>query len=98
MTSRGTAVACVAVINPWEVSEAEILLPSRYAEQNICRTSATGHEPNYVKGLAASALNMPEVKQKLGISPERIAVAPIIVGEPRGEVSPSSRHEVQITV
>ena len=56
----------------------------------------SGHEPNYVNGLAASALNMPEVKQKLGISPETIAVAPIIVGKPRGDVPPSSRHEPQI--
>ena len=51
-----------------------------------------------VIGLAVSALNMPDVKQELGIPSETIAVAPIIVGKPRGDVPPSSRHEPQIIV
>lgn len=51
-----------------------------------------------VIGLAVSVLNMPDVKQELGIPSETIAVAPIIVGKPRGDVPPSSRREPQIIV
>ncbi len=49
-----------------------------------------------VIGSSASALNMPEVKQELGILPEATAVAPIIVGKPRGEALPSTRNEPQV--
>lgn len=49
-----------------------------------------------VIGSAASALNMPDVKHELGIPPETTAVAPIIVGKPRGEALPSARNEPQV--
>lgn len=49
-----------------------------------------------VIGLAASALNLPEVKHELGIPPETTAVAPIIVGKPRGDAQPSARNAPQI--
>jgi len=49
-----------------------------------------------VIGSAATALNMLAVKQEFGIPPEAIAVAPIIVGKPRGEAVPSVRKEPQV--
>lgn len=49
-----------------------------------------------VIGLAASALNLPDVKRELGIPSETTAVAPIIIGKPRGEALPSARNEPQV--
>jgi hypothetical protein len=51
-----------------------------------------------VIGSAAQALNMPDVKHELGIPPGTLAVAPIIVGKPRGEALPSVRNEPQAQV
>lgn len=49
-----------------------------------------------VIGSAAAALNMPDVKQELGVPLDAIAVAPIIVGKPRGDAPPSPRNEAVI--
>ncbi|WP_035626049.1 nitroreductase family protein [Herminiimonas sp. CN] len=49
-----------------------------------------------VIGSAASALNLPDVKLELGIPPATTAVAPIIVGKPRGEALASARNEPQV--
>lgn len=49
-----------------------------------------------VIGSAASALNLPDVKHELGIPPETTAVAPIIVGKPRGETQTSARNAPQV--
>lgn len=49
-----------------------------------------------VIGLAIPALNSPEWKAELGIAPEMIAHAPIIVGTPGEEASPTSRKEPRI--
>lgn len=49
-----------------------------------------------VIGSAASALSLPDVKHELGIPAESIAVAPIIVGKPRGETLTSARNEPQV--
>jgi nitroreductase len=46
-----------------------------------------------VIGSSVAALNTPEVKAKLGIPAEFNAVAPIIVGVPRGETATTSRKE-----
>jgi nitroreductase len=46
-----------------------------------------------VIGSSVVALNTPEVKAKLGIPAEFNAVAPIIVGVPRGETATTSRKE-----
>lgn len=46
-----------------------------------------------VIGSAVAALNTPEVKAELGIPAEFNAVAPIIVGVPRGETAATSRKE-----
>lgn len=44
-------------------------------------------------GSVLPALNIPEIKAELGIPAEYSAVAPIIVGHPRGETPMSSRQE-----
>ncbi|RTL50142.1 MAG: nitroreductase family protein [Rhodocyclaceae bacterium] len=49
-----------------------------------------------VIGSAVSALNLPELKSELGIPPETTAVAPIIVGSPRGGLTSSARKSPQI--
>lgn len=49
-----------------------------------------------VIGFAVPALNTPEIKAELGIPAECSAVAPIIVGVPRGEPPRSSRKKPEI--
>jgi nitroreductase len=49
-----------------------------------------------VIGSAASALNLPDVKHELGIPADTTAVAPIIIGKPRGETPPSARREPNV--
>lgn len=44
-----------------------------------------------VIGAALPALNLPQVKAQMGIPGEFTAIAPIIVGHPRGETSPTTR-------
>jgi nitroreductase len=46
-----------------------------------------------VVGSALPALNVAEVKAQLGIPVEFSAIAPIIVGHPRGETAPASRKK-----
>ncbi len=47
-------------------------------------------------GFAVAMLNHPGVKSELGIPPEVTPIAPIIVGVPSGEGSPTSRKEPEI--
>lgn len=49
-----------------------------------------------VIGSAAAALNTPDMKIELGIPPDVTAIAPIIVGKPRGETAPSARKDPQV--
>jgi len=49
-----------------------------------------------VIGSAVSGLNSQEMKAELGIPAEVSAVAPIIVGVPRGEAFPTPRKEPQV--
>jgi nitroreductase len=49
-----------------------------------------------VIGFAVPALNTPEIKAELGIPAECSAVAPIIVGVPRGETPRTTRKEPDI--
>lgn len=49
-----------------------------------------------VIGSAAAALNIPDMKIELGIPPDVTAIAPIIVGKPRGETAPSARKDPQV--
>jgi nitroreductase len=47
-------------------------------------------------GFAVAMLNRAEVKAELEIPPDVVAVAPIIVGRPRGETPPTSRKEPEL--
>jgi nitroreductase len=47
-------------------------------------------------GFAIPALHTPAVKQELGIPPDVTAVAPIIVGRPRGHTAPVPRRPASI--
>ena len=49
-----------------------------------------------VIGSAVAALNLPDVKLDLGMPVESLAVAPIIVGRPRGATAPSARKAPQV--
>jgi nitroreductase len=49
-----------------------------------------------VIGLATTALNEPELKKELGIPAEMMAVAPIIIGMPKGEMPHISRKSPEI--
>jgi nitroreductase len=51
-----------------------------------------------VIGSALAALNLVDTKAELGIPPEFSAIAPIIVGVPRGETPLTSRKEPRILV
>jgi len=62
------------------------------AENLMLAASAIGLG-SCVIGSAVPALNIPEVKAELGIPAECSAVAPIIVGHPRGESAMSSRRQ-----
>ena len=65
------------------------------AENLMLAASALGLG-SCVIGAALPALNIPEVKAELGIRDDYLAVAPIIVGHPRGESAMSSRREPSI--
>ena len=66
------------------------------AAQNLMLAAHAMGLGTCVIGLAASVLNLPDVKHELGIPPETTAVAPIIVGIPRGETLPSARKEPHV--
>lgn len=51
-----------------------------------------------VIGLAVQALNTPEWKKKLGISPDMTAYVPMILGIPEGVTPPVPRKEPEIIV
>lgn len=66
------------------------------AAENLMLTAHAMGLGTCVVGLAASVLNLPDVKSELGIPPDASAVAPIIVGKPRGETPPSARKEPHV--
>jgi nitroreductase len=66
------------------------------AAQNLMLSAYATGLGSCVIGMAVPVLNLPEVKLELGIPPESTAVAPIIVGRPRGETWPSARDEPKI--
>lgn len=66
------------------------------AAQNLMLTARAMGLGTCVVGLAASVLNLPDVKNELGIPSDTTAVAPIIVGKPRGEALPSARKEPNV--
>lgn len=61
------------------------------AAQNLMLTAHAIGLGTCVIGLALSVLNLPDVKNELGIPAGTTAVAPIIVGMPQGESVPGTR-------
>ena len=66
------------------------------AAQNLMLAACAMGLGTCVIGSALLALNVPEIKSQLGIGKEYEAVAPIIVGYPKGQVAISSRNRPQI--
>ncbi len=66
------------------------------AAQNLMLAAHAMGLGSCVIGSAATALNVMEIKDQLGIPTDTTAIAPIIVGKPRGESHPSARNEPKI--
>ncbi|MGA7180770.1 MAG: nitroreductase family protein [Thiobacillaceae bacterium] len=63
------------------------------AAENLMLAACAMGLGSCVIGSALTALDIPEIKNQLGIPPEFSAIAPIIVGHPRGETPVTSRRE-----
>jgi nitroreductase len=66
------------------------------AAENLMLAACAMGLGSCVIGLAVAGLNTPEIKSELKIPSDCTAVAPIIVGVPRGETTPSTRREPRI--
>lgn len=66
------------------------------AAQNLMLAACAEGLGTCVIGFAVAPLNLPDVKRELRIPPEVTAVAPIIVGTPRGETPATSRKAPRI--
>jgi len=66
------------------------------AAQNLMLAAHAEGLGSCVIGFAVAALNQPDVKMDLHIPPEMTAVAPIIVGTPRGDTPVTSRKSPRI--
>ena len=66
------------------------------AAQNLMLAACAESLGTCVIGFALSALNQADVKAELGIPPDMSAVAPIIVGTPRGETPATTRRAPRI--
>ncbi|MBV8467830.1 MAG: nitroreductase family protein [Burkholderiales bacterium] len=66
------------------------------AAQNLMLTAYAMGLGTCVIGSAAQALNEPSFKDSLGIPTEYTAIAPLIVGFPKGETAPQTRHRPAI--
>jgi nitroreductase len=66
------------------------------AAENLMLAACSMGLGTCVIGSAVPALNTPEIKAELGVPAELTAIAPIIVGVPSGETSPTARKEPEI--
>jgi nitroreductase len=66
------------------------------AAENLMLTACAMGLGTCVIGFAVAALQLPEVKADLGIPPEVLPVAPIIVGVPRAPVPATSRRPPEV--
>ena len=66
------------------------------AAENLILAACSMGLGTCVIGSALPALNTPEVKAELGIPAEMTPIAPIIVGVPSGETSPTARKEPEL--
>lgn len=85
-------VICARVQGPFAVADCWL------AAENLMLAAQEMGFGTCVIGSAVSTLNTPTVKDELGIPAETIAVAPIIVGKPRGDWPPTARKEPEILI
>jgi nitroreductase len=80
-------VICARPISPFVAADCWL------AAENLMLAACAAGLGTCVIGSAVSALNMAEVKDQLGIPAEYAAIAPIIVGFPRGPTPATTRRE-----
>lgn len=68
------------------------------AAENLMLAACAMGLGSCVIGLAVQALNTPEWKKKLGVSPDMTAYVPMILGVPEGKTPPIPRKEPEIIV
>ena len=83
-------VICAKPMGPFAAADCWL------AAENLMLAARAMGLGSCVIGSAVAALNLPEVKNELGIPAEMTAVAPIIVGVPHGEAPTSSRNAPEI--
>ena len=83
-------VICARPLGPFAAADCWL------AAENLMLAARAMGLGTCVIGSALAALNLPEVKAELGIPAEITAIAPIIVGFPRGETPSTSRKEPQV--
>jgi nitroreductase len=66
------------------------------AAENLILAACSMGLGTCVIGSAVPALNTPDIKAEFGIPNELTAIAPIIVGVPSGETSPTARKEPEV--
>lgn len=66
------------------------------AAENLMLAACANGLGTCVIGLAVSVLNRPEWKKELGIADDMTAIAPVVVGIPRGITKPVGRKEPEI--
>lgn len=83
-------IICAPADRPFAVADCWL------AAQNLMLVAHAMGLGTCVIGSAVHTLNEPEVKQDLGIPADTTAVAPLIVGVPRGTTAPSARQPPRI--
>lgn len=66
------------------------------AAENLMLAACARGLGTCVIGSALATLNLPEVKDELGIPSDFSAVAPIVVGVPEGETAPTARKDPRV--
>jgi nitroreductase len=80
-------VICASPLSPFVAADCWL------AAENLMLAACALGLGSCVIGSALPALGVPEIKAQLGIPDDYEAVAPIIVGQPRGWTPPTSRRE-----
>jgi len=84
----GTLIlVCARLVDPFVTADCWL------AAENLMLAARALGLGSCVIGSAVAALNIPEIKAELGIPADHSAIAPIVVGHPRGEMPMSSRRE-----
>ncbi|WPC67840.1 nitroreductase family protein [Rhodoferax ferrireducens] len=93
----GTAIYGRCSVRAYRPEQVELpALQTLLAAAVRAPTAMHGESWQFVMGSAVAALNTSEKKSELGIPVEMTAIAPIIVGTPRGETMPSPRKQPQV--